>query len=43
MPAEVRTVALMPVGYPRDPFGPLVRRPLADVAYADRWARPWQE
>jgi len=26
----------------RDPFGPLVRRPLTDVAYADRWAQPWR-
>ena len=41
VPAEVQTVALMPVGYPRDPFGPLVRRPLAEVAHADRWAQPW--
>ena len=43
VPDEVQTVALMPVGYPRDEFGPLVRRPLTDVAYADRWAQPWQE
>ncbi len=43
VPDEVQTVALMPVGYPRDQFGPLVRRPVTDVAYADRWARPWQE
>ena len=42
VPGEVQTVALMPVGYPRDPFGPLVRRPLTDVAYADRWAQPWR-
>jgi nitroreductase len=43
VPAEVQTVALMPVGYPRDPFGPVVRRPLTDVAYADRWEQPWRE
>jgi len=42
VPAEVQTVALMPVGYPRDPVGPVVRRPLAEVAYADRWAQPWR-
>ena len=43
VPEDVQTVALMPIGYPRDQFGPLVRRPVADVAYADRWARPWRE
>ena len=43
VPDAVQTVALMPVGYPRDQFGPLVRRPLTDVAYADRWEQPWRE
>jgi nitroreductase len=43
VPDEVQTVALMPIGYPLEPFGPLVRRPVRDVAYADRWARPWLE
>jgi nitroreductase len=43
VPAEVQTVALMPLGYPRDQLGPLGRRPLTDVAYADRWAQPWRE
>jgi hypothetical protein len=43
VPEDVQTVALMPIGYPRDQFGPLVRRPVTDVAYADRWARPWRE
>ena len=42
VPDDVQTVALMPIGYPRDQFGPLVRRPVTDVAYADRWARPWR-
>ena len=43
VPDDVQTVALMPIGYPRDRFGPLVRRPVTDVAYVDRWARPWRE
>ena len=43
VPENVQTVALMPVGYPRDQFGPLVRRPVTDVAYADRWGQPWRE
>jgi nitroreductase len=41
-PDEVQTVALMPIGYPRDPVGPVVRRPLTDVAFVDRWAQPWR-
>jgi nitroreductase len=41
VPDEVQTFALMPIGYPRDEFGPVVRRPVAEIAYADRWAQPW--
>jgi nitroreductase len=42
VPDEVQTVALMPIGYPRDPVGPVARRPLSDVAFVDRWAQPWR-
>lgn len=41
LPHDVQTFALMPIGYPLDPFGPVTRRPVAEVAHADRWARPW--
>jgi nitroreductase len=41
LPAEVQTFALMPIGYPLDKFGPLRRRPLNEVAYADHWSTPW--
>jgi nitroreductase len=41
MPEDVQTFALMPIGYPLDPFGPVARRPVAEVAHADRWAQPW--
>jgi nitroreductase len=41
LPADVQTFALMPIGYPVGKFGPLTRRPLADVAHADRWSTPW--
>jgi len=41
VPEDVQTFALMPIGYPRGKFGPVVRRPVAEVAYADRWARAW--
>ena len=41
VPEDVQTFALMPIGYPLGPFGPVARRPVAEVAHADRWAQPW--
>lgn len=38
---EMRTYALMPIGYPRDKFGPLSRRPVSEVACADRYGTEW--
>jgi nitroreductase len=42
LPDDVSTYALMPIGYPQDKFGPVRRRPLCEVAYADRWGSAWQ-
>jgi nitroreductase len=42
LPADVSTYALMPIGYPEGKFGPLSRRPVAEVAYADRWGMAWR-
>jgi nitroreductase len=41
VPEDVLTWALMPVGWPIDKFGPLTRRPLAEVAHAERWGADW--
>ncbi len=41
IPDQVDTYALMPVGWPIDKFGPLTRRPVAEVAHADRWGTAW--
>ena len=41
VPDDVHTFALMPIGYPLDKFGPVARRPVAEIAHADRWASPW--
>lgn len=41
LPAEIETYALMPIGYPRDKFGPVRRLPLSEVAILDRWGNPW--
>jgi nitroreductase len=41
LPADVSTYALMPIGYPQGKFGPLARKPVSEVAYADRWGVAW--
>ncbi|MEJ0016388.1 MAG: nitroreductase family protein [Acetobacteraceae bacterium] len=41
IPAEVDSFAMMPIGWPIDRFGPLTRRPLPEVAFADRWGTAW--
>lgn len=40
LPAHVATTVMVPLGYPRDPFGPLTRRPASAVTYRDRWGTP---
>jgi len=37
IPADVETAALIPLGYPLGRFGRPPRRPLREVAFADRW------
>jgi len=41
LPAEVRTFGLMPIGYPEHNFGPVKRRPLAEVAMIDHYGSPF--
>jgi nitroreductase len=41
IPDDVDTFALMPIGWPLDKFGPLTRRPLAEVVHADHWGAGW--
>lgn len=41
LPDDVYTFALMPLGYPLGKFGPLTRRPVSEVAFADRWGNAW--
>ena len=41
IPSDVDTYALMPIGYPEGKFGPVKRRPVAEVAFADRWSNAW--
>lgn len=43
IPDDWETVALIPLGYPRDKFGPVRRKPVEEVTFYDRWGNtpPW--
>jgi nitroreductase len=41
IPEDVDTYALMPIGFPEGKFGPVTRRPVAEVTQADFWSNPW--
>ena len=42
IPDDVDTFALMPIGFPRDRFGPVRRKPVNEVTVHDRWGNPWK-
>jgi nitroreductase len=41
IPETVEVAALIPVGWPRDRFGPTRRKAVEAVAFVDRWGRPF--
>ena len=41
LPDDVFTFAMMPLGFPLDRYGPLSRRPVSEVAFADHWGERW--
>ena len=41
IPEDVFTYALMPIGYPEGKFGPVKRRPVNEVTFADHWDTAW--
>lgn len=41
LPDYYDTCAMMPIGWPVDPYGPLTRKPLSEVVHLDGWARTW--
>ena len=41
VPAAVEVVAIVPLGHPADRFGPTRRKPVARVAFRDRWGKPF--
>ena len=40
IPPHVHVAALIPLGYPTRPFRVTRRKPLAEVAFLDRWGKP---
>jgi nitroreductase len=42
IPDDVDTFALMPIGFPRDKFGPVRRKPVNEVTVHDHWGNPWK-
>ncbi len=43
IPPDVFTFALMPIGFPVGRYGPLARKPVHDVAFADSWGAHWPQ
>jgi len=41
LPDGVRSYAILPIGWPMGRFGPLGRRPVAEVTYLDDWGNPY--
>lgn len=42
IPAAVEIAALLPLGYPEGRFGPTRRKPVSEVAFADRWGQAFE-
>lgn len=41
IPQEQTAFGLIPIGFPRDKFGPVGRRPVHKVTSVDSWGQPW--
>jgi nitroreductase len=41
LPADVKSFAILPIGYPEGRFGPVSRQPLDRFAYREAWGRPF--
>jgi nitroreductase len=41
LPAEIRTYAMLPIGYPTDNFGPVKRKSIREVTCLDRYGHRW--
>jgi nitroreductase len=43
LPPNVRSYAIIPIGYPVGKFGPVRRRPLSESVFLDRWGTEYRE
>jgi nitroreductase len=43
LPPNVKSYAIIPIGYPMGRFGPVGRGELSEVVYQDRWGQPCPE
>jgi nitroreductase len=41
LPEGVNSYAILPIGYPMGPFGPVGRGSLAEIVYLNRWGAPY--
>jgi nitroreductase len=41
IPADIVPAAVIPLGWPAEPFGEVRRRPVRDATYAERWGHAW--
>ncbi len=42
IPEDNQVYCLVPIGYPLDSHGPVRRKPVAKVAFWNRWGQPWE-
>ncbi len=42
IPDDQEAHGLLPIGWPRDRFGPVNRRPVSKVTSLDTWGNPWE-
>ena len=35
--------AMMPIGFPTKKYGPLGRKPVAEVTFVDGWGKQWKD
>jgi nitroreductase len=42
IPADHLSFEMMPIGYPIEEFRRVTRKPVAKVAFENRWGTPWR-
>ncbi len=42
VPASAEVVCMLPLGYPKGPFGPTRRMPVEEVTFSEKWGAAWK-